>query len=268
MTPSPLRAFRALAREAVADATRRRIVPVIAALAVASLLFVDTCTSCSPKMMQNGREVELSQVAGYGGLALGVLLGLWTIVLAGVLGSDHLAEPLADGSAQLVLARPVSRTVFALARLAGALALALAAGAVLLLGAAALLHARQGLSFAPAISAWLACALGAATVAALAMAASLALPRTATALLVIGGVWGLAALEAAAQLGARLGGVAGLLVRAGPPLAASLVAALGPWIAPTATRGDPLLIAARALAWALASTGVLVAVLRRADLGR
>jgi hypothetical protein len=267
VTPSPLRAFRCLAREAVADATRRRIVGVIAGMAILSLFFVDSCTSCSPTVVQNGRQVQLSQVAGYGGLALGVVLGLWTIVLAGVLAADHLAEPLADGSAQLVLARPVSRTVFGLARLAGALVLALATGAVLLGGTAVLLQARQGLALGPAVVAWLACALGSTTVAALAMTASLALPRTATALLVVGGVWGLAGLELAAQLGAKLEGVPGLLVHAGPPLAASLASAFGPWIAPTATQGEPLALAARSLAWALASTGALVVALRRADLG-
>ena len=47
VAPSPARVFGLLAREALADATRRRIVPLIAAMALLSLFFVNTCTSCS-----------------------------------------------------------------------------------------------------------------------------------------------------------------------------------------------------------------------------
>jgi hypothetical protein len=268
VTPSPGRAWRTLAREAVADATRRRIVPVIAALALVSLFFVESCTSCSPSLTQNGQEIDLPRVAGFGGLVVSVVLGLWTMVLAGVLASDHLAEPLGDGSADLALARPISRSAFALSRLAGALALAFATGALLLVATAFLLQARQGLALEPVLGLYLACITGSTTVAGLAMAASLVLPRTVTALLVFGVVWSIAGLNAASQLGAQLGGIAGLLDRFGPPLATAMVVALGSWIEPTATRGAPLELALRSLLWAAGSTVLLAVAFRRIELGR
>jgi hypothetical protein len=268
VTPSPARAWRALAREAVADATRRRIVPVIAVLALLSLFFVESCTSCTPTLTRDGEVVDLPQVAGLGGLLISVVLGLWTVVLAGVLASDHLAEPLADGSADLALARPVSRGAFALSRLAGALALACATGALLLFGTAVLLHARQGLALAPMFPAFCACVAGATTVAGLAMTASLALPRSVTALAVFGFVWAIAGINAFAQFGAQLTGVMGLIDRFGPPLATAMVVALGSWIEPTATRGEPLELTLRSLAWALASALLLLWMFRRTELGR
>ena len=266
--PSPARAWRALAMEAVADATRRRIVPVIAVLALLSLFFVNSCTSCSMNFTQNGESVDMSRVAGLGGVVIAVLLGLWTMVLAGVLASDHLAEPIADGSADLALARPVSRGAFALSRLAGTLALAGVAGAVLLVGAGLLLQARQGLPIQGIAAAYLACLAGAATVAALAMTASLVLPRTVTALLVFGLVWAIASVNAAAQLGARLEGAAALVDRLGPPLASAMVVALASWVEPSAPHGAPLELAVRSLLWAGASTALLVAVFGRMELGR
>jgi hypothetical protein len=262
----------ALARESLADASRRRVVPVIAVLALLSLLCVDTCSSCRPAVVTDGAAQDPLQlaerIAGFGGLAVTVLLGLWTLVLAGVLASDHLAEPIADGSANLLLARPVSREVFALSRLAGALLLALAAGCLLILGSALLLRARQGLAFAPAWAALGACALGATSVGALAMAASLALPRPLIALFVFAGVFGVAAVNAASQLGAGLAGLPALLDRAGPPLASGMIVALGAWIEPTATRGEPLALLLRALAWAVGSVGALLLAFRRVELGR
>jgi len=268
MTPSSARTWRALATEAIADATRRRIVPVIAVLALFSLLFVESCTSCSPTLMRDGELVELPQVAGFGGLLVSVVLGLWTMVLAGVLASDHLAEPLTDGSADLALARPVSRGAFALSRLAGALALACATGALLFFGTAVLLHARQGLALGPVFGAFLACVAGAATLAGLAMTASLVLPRSVTALAVFGFVWAIAAINAFAQFGTELTGVAGLVDRFGPPLATAMIVALGSWIEPTATRGEPLELALRSLLWAGASALLLLRVFRRIELGR
>jgi ABC-type transport system involved in multi-copper enzyme maturation permease subunit len=268
MTPSPARAWRALATEAIADATRRRIVPVIAVLALFSLLFVESCTSCSPTLTRDGESVELPQVAGFGGLLISVVLGLWTMVLAGVLASDHLAEPLEDGSADLALARPVSRGAFALSRLLGALALACATGALLLFGSAVLLYARQGLAPGPVFAAFLACMAGAATMSGLAMTASLVLPRSVTALAVFGFVWVVAGINAVAQFGTQLTGFAGLVDRFGPPLATAMIVALGSWIEPTATRGEPLELALRSLVWAGAGALLLLGAFRRIELGR
>jgi ABC-type transport system involved in multi-copper enzyme maturation permease subunit len=267
VTPSPGRVFAALAREALADAMRRRIVPLIAVMALLSLFFVDTCTSCSPSLQVQGRTVEASQVGGVLGAAVLVVLGLWTMVLAGVLASDHLAEPLSDGSATLALARPVSRGLFALSRLAGALALALATGALLLGATAGLLLVRQGLAPGPAVAAGLACGLGCVSVGGLAMTASLYLPRVATALLVFGAVWGVALLNALGRSGAELGGWLWGVDRLGPPLASAPIVALGPWLEPLAVAGDPAELLLRGLLWAAGSALLLVVAFRRREIG-
>jgi ABC-type transport system involved in multi-copper enzyme maturation permease subunit len=112
----------ALAGEAVRDAGRRRIVAVIIALSLVSLMLVDGCTSCAAgNITVNGEVHSLQNVSGASGTALFVFLGLWIILLAGILGSDHLQQTLEDGSAQLCLSRPISRAQFAFARLAGVL---------------------------------------------------------------------------------------------------------------------------------------------------
>lgn len=264
--PGALRVFRILAVEAVADAVRRRIVPVIAVLAIVSLFFIDSCSSCSPAVTQNGQPVELSQLAGFAGLISVVSLGLWTLVLAGALASDHLAEPLADGSANLLLSRPVSRTSFALSRLAGTLGLALLTGAVLLGTSGFLFSDRHGLALAPVGGVFLACALGAVTVAGLAMTASLWLPRTLTTLLVFGTVWGVGILETSVRLGAEIGGLAGAVARYGPPLAGTMIAALSSWVEQPLPEGEALRLGVRALAWATVSVAALVLAFRKLEI--
>jgi len=266
MMPGSGAALRALVWESLADALRRRVVPVIVVLALLSLLFVDSCTSCQPTVVRDGEVVELTRLAGVTGLIVVAGLGLWIQVLAGVLASDHLAEPLADGSASLVLARPVSRPLFALTRLAGVLLLALGTGAILIGASGWLLAARQGLPLAPLPVAGAACAVAAATVAALAMALSLSLPRTPTALLVFGLVWGIAGLDVLAGMGAELGGVVGAFQRYGPPLASPTLAALAPWLEEPLRAGDVAALAVRAGAWLAASVGLLVAAFARLEL--
>lgn len=260
------RVFLLLSREALADATRRRIVPLIAAMALLSLLFVDRCTSCTPQIEVQGQEASLSGVAGLLGVVVMVVLGLWTQVLAGILASDHLAEPLSDGSAALVLSRPVSRGAFALSRLAGAVLLSLGTGAILLTATALLLQMRQELPIGPALSAGIACALAAITVASLATAASLYLPRVATALLVLGVVWGVALVNAFGRAGTELGGWLAALDRFGPPLATGMVVALSPWLAPFEIAAEPVEVAVRGALWAAASVALVVLAFRRFEL--
>jgi hypothetical protein len=152
MRPSPLTQFRTLAGEAVLDAVRRRIVAAIAVVSLLSLMLVDTCTTCGGgEVIVNGEVREMANIAGWTGTVTFAVLGLWSIVLAGVLASEHLAQTLADGSATLALARPVGRGTFAFARLAGSLAIALVTGAVLLGGTTLFLHARSGLPTGPAL---------------------------------------------------------------------------------------------------------------------
>lgn len=197
-----------------------------------------------------------------------LVLGLWTLILAGVLASDHLAEALEDGSATLSLARPVSRDSFALARLFGAVAIAVATGGVLLLVTALLLNARHGLAFDAAFVCLLASALGATCVGGLSMAASLFLPRAIVALLAFVGVSVIAGLQTASQLGMELTGLVGVVERYGPPLVTAMAVALGPWIEPTAVQGEPLETAIRAFSWAGGGAALLALAFRRVELGR
>lgn len=254
-----------LAREAIADALRRRIAAAVALAALVSVLMLESCTSCSPSIQVNGELREMSELAGPAGLGAFVVLGLWVIALAGVLAADHLQSTLDDGSALLALARPIARDSFALARLAGVLGLAGAAGVVMLGSAAALLATRSGLALAPALAAGAACALGSIAVAGLAMAASLALPRAATLLLVLGGVW-LTAFANALGSFAEIGGWLGMLDRVGPPLASAMALALAPWLEGIAIQGDPLRIYARLAAWAIGGVLLLVYAFRRVEL--
>jgi len=267
MTPSSSWVFAALAREALADALRRRLVLAVAVASLLSLQGVESCTSCgSATFVRDGQRVELPDVAGISAMVVMVACALWTLLLAGFLASDHLAEPLEDGSAALLLARPVGRGRFALARLAGALAIALASGALLLVATGALLHARQGLPWWPVLPAFAACAAAASTVGALAMLASLYLPRVATVLLVLMGVAGVAAVNLAALFGAELGGLVAAVERFGPPLVSPVALALRDWIAPTAVPGDALMLALRQIAWMLASAALLVHCFQRVEL--
>lgn len=249
-------AFLWLAREALADALRRRIAFAVAVAALASVAMLDTCTSCTAPIRVEGELRELTDLAGPAGLATFVALGLWVIVLAGVIASDHLRTTLEDGSAVMALARPVSREAFALARLAGVLGLSLGAGVVVLGSAAALLAARSGLAVLPAAIAGGACALGCVTVASLAMAASLVLPRAATLLIVLGGVW-LVALANGLGAFAQLGGWLGWIDRAGPPLGSAMAIALAPWLEGATLAGDPVNVWARLGAWAIGAVVIL-----------
>jgi len=245
-----------LAREALHDALRRRIAFAVAVAALASVAMLDSCTSCAAPITVQGEVRELSELAGPAGLGTFVVLGLWLMVLAGVLASDHLRTTLEDGSALLSLARPISRESFALARLAGVLGLTYGAGLVVLGAAAAMLAARSGLPWLPALLAGGACALGCATVAGFAMAASLVLPRAATLLLVLGGVW-LIALANGLGAFTRVGGWLGWLDRSGPPLGSAMALALAPWLDGATFAGDPVQVGARLAAWAIGAVLVL-----------
>jgi ABC-type transport system involved in multi-copper enzyme maturation permease subunit len=257
-------AFGWLAREALADALRRRIAAAVAVAALVSVAMLDSCTSCAPSITVDGEVREIAELAGAAGLATFVMLGLWVIALAGVLASDHLRTTLEDGSALLSLARPVSRDAFALARLAGVLGLAFVAGAIVLGAAAGLLAARSELPLPPALWAGVACALGCVVVGALAMTASLVLPRAATLLLVLGGVWMIALAN---SLGAftQLGGWLGWIDRVGPPLGSAMALALRPWLEVGSIAGDAVQVGGRLAAWAIGAVFVLVGAFRRVE---
>ena len=100
----------ALARESFA---RRRAAPHRArarrSLSLLSLLVVDSCTSCGSATFMRERRAGRRQPAlrldGHGPLRAASRSG--RSLLSGALASDHLDQVLEDGSAPLVLARPV-----------------------------------------------------------------------------------------------------------------------------------------------------------------
>ena len=255
-----------LAREALADALRRRIAAAVAFAAVISVVMLESCTSCTSSVRVDGDVRDVSELArGMAGVGTFVLIGLWMIALAGMLAADHLRSTLEDGSALLSLARPVSRDSFALARLAGVLCLTYGAALVVLGAAAGLLAARSGLPLAPALVAGAACALGCLCIGALAMAASLALPRMATLLLTLIGVF-LIAIANSVGIFSDSSGWLGALDRVGPPLGSSMTLALAPWLETGSLRGELLPLFARLAAWALAALLLLVLGFRRIEL--
>jgi hypothetical protein len=269
MTPYPVRVFRVLAVEALLDGVRRRIVPVIVAISLLSLLAIDSCTSCATgPFMVNGEPVEVAAAAGWSGALMFTVLALWTMVLAGIVASDHLAQTLVDGSATLTLARPVGRGAYALARLTGCLVIALVTGAVLLSATALLLHLRAGVPLAPAAWGLVVCAIGAICVGAFATAASLFLPQIATTLLVLVAVGWIALVNLLVQFGAELQGVNAVVDRVGPPLGSALVVVLAPWIQSVSVTGEPVALVLRLAAWAGAGLVLLVLTFRRTDFGR
>jgi hypothetical protein len=261
-------ALAALAGEAFGDALRRRTVPVVAGLSLLALLAVDGCTACGGTITTSAGTRPLAELGGWIGLGVFVSLSLWMALLAAALSADALASTLEDGSASLMLARPVSRDVFAAARLAGALGVALGTGAALLAAAAALLHARHGLALAPAWAAGAAALVAAACVGSLAMAASLHLPRSAVTLLALAGVAAVAASEIALLLGAQPGGVFGALGRFGPPLVQPVALALAPWIAPSPVPGAAAPLLGRLALWTAGGVVWLLAAFRRIEPGR
>ncbi|MDJ0786629.1 MAG: hypothetical protein QNK05_07450 [Myxococcota bacterium] len=259
--------FLVLSIEAVRDAARRRIVAVVIVLSFLSLLGIDGCTSCAGQVTVNGQTQEMGELAGITGTLTFGILGFWCILLAGVLAAEHLAQTLIDGSANLTLARPVGRSAFALARLAGALSIALIMTAVLLGATAGLLFVRGSLSLGPPAVAAGVVVLGSVTIGALSMAASLYLPRVACMLL---SVFALASTGLANLVGlfGETKGVLGGIDAAGPPILGALALALDPWIPQVEVPGDPVMAWIRLGVWAVGSVALLALAFRRLELGR
>ena len=72
--------FAILARESFQDAMPRRIVPVIAVVALFTLLAVDSCTSCGDVATINAPNVDVD-VAGWAGMVLFTTLSIWIMAL-------------------------------------------------------------------------------------------------------------------------------------------------------------------------------------------
>ena len=246
-----------LTAEAVHDARRRRIVLVVLVVCIASLLMMNSCTSCSGELSVEGDVALPFDILGWAGVSLFCVIGLWVIVLAGLLAADHLTASLEDGSALLVLSRPVSRAEFAIARLLGALAVSVGAGAILLGGATFFLSTRGAFSVAPALLACLACLLSSVTAAALSMTVSLYLPRVATFLLVFASVALISTVNLLSLSGVELSTLYAAIDQLGPPFAAGIVQALAPWSEGELAGPGALGVALRLLLWAVGSVTLL-----------
>ena len=135
-----------------------------------------------------------------------------------------------------------------------------------------MLVVRQGLAIGPALLAMLGTALSCVVVAALAMAASLRLGRTAVLLLVVVGVpliaaansWALASMLIDPQ--AEVGGISGVLLRFGPPLGFGIFGPVSVWnpYVQEAHAGPALL---RLGLWAFGAFGLIWLCFRRMELG-
>jgi len=268
-----LRAFRIFAAEAFRDGLRRRLGFAVAIVLVIGLTGAQTCTQFgSGGLNVNGEVIDGRAIGGFLAPILFAFQAWAVLAIAGLLAADHLARPLAEGSAVLWLARPVSRGVWASARLIGALGVALSCGALLLGGTGAMLVLRQGVAIGPALDAAAATALGALVVASLAMAASLALGRTAVILLVLLGLVfiafanGVGLVTEIAHPDVGVGGLVGAVDRYGPPLFTAIVGAVVRWN-PHIDPGDAFAQAMLRLAvWAVGGVGLLIAAFRRREI--
>jgi ABC-type transport system involved in multi-copper enzyme maturation permease subunit len=265
-------AFLLLWREALLDALRRRLVLAIAVASLLSLLVLGNCAGCAPVVEVNGQAQSLANVAPLLGSVLLIVVGLWVATLAGLLAADHLAQSLEDGHAAASLARPVGRSAFAFARLAGSLSVSLLAGAVLLGATAFWVVTRNALPAGPALLACVSCALACVTVAAFAMTASLALPRFAIWLIVLGVVFFttlatiVAALPTPPAAEPASPSLLAQLDAWGPPLAGGMLRALSAWIPSLTLPRDFGASLVRSLVWAALGLVSLAAAFRRIEL--
>jgi ABC-type transport system involved in multi-copper enzyme maturation permease subunit len=270
---SALRAFRIFAGEAFRDGLRRRLALAVGLVLLMGLFGSQTCTQFGAGTIDvNGEAIDGSVVGGY---LAPLLFGFqaWAVLaIAGLLAADHLARPLAEGSAVLWLARPVSRHIWVLARLTGALGVVLLCGAALLGGTSAMLVLRQGVAIEPALLAAAATALGALVVASFAMAASLAVGRSAVVLIVLLTLAFVAFANATglvtelAHPEVEVGGLVGAVDRYGPPLFTAITGAVAKWN-PHVDPGDTFAQAMIRLAlWAAAGVALLLSMFRSREI--
>lgn len=268
-----MHAFLVLTAEAFRDGLRRRLALVVAVTLVIGLASAQSCTQMGVGDVRLGEQaIDAKVIAGFLAPLLYLFQALNVLAIAVLVAADHLARPLAEGNAVLWLARPVSRRAWAGARLAGALAIALLAGLVLLGGTGAMLIVRQGVGVVPALAGAAATALGAVVMASLAMAASLLVGRSAVvlvmllalSLVVVANGIGIATTLAHAEV--ELGGVLGAIDRFGPPLLTSIAAGVAPWN-PHVEPGEafPFTMGRLAL-WAIAGIALVLVLFQRREI--
>ncbi len=268
-----MHALRIFAAESFRDGLRRRLGFAVAIVLAIGLAGAQSCTQLGSGGMEvNGEVIDGRVVGGFLAPILFAIQAWAVLAIAGLLAADHLARPLAEGNAVLWLARPVSRGVWASARLLGALGVALVCGTVLLGGTGAMLVLRQDVAIGPALEAAAATALGALVVASLAMAASLAMGRMAVLLLVLLGLAvialanGVGLVNEMAHPDVAVGGLFGAIDRYGPPLFTAIAGAVVKWN-PHIDPGDAFPQAMLRLAvWAVGGVALLITAFRRREI--
>ena len=160
----------------------------------------------------------------------------------------------------------MGRGSFALARLAGALTIALVTAVVLLGGTATFLQLRSGLPLEPALVGGLACTLGMVAMSSLAMWVSLYLGRVGTVLLVFSAVATVSVANGFGLAGSEPSGLLGAVDRFGPPLATSLALAVASWIPQLSLPASAWEVSARLLVWAGGGVALLCMGFARREL--
>lgn len=259
--------FRILTGEAIRDAIRGRVTTAIVLFTLISLWFMDTCTSCAPGDLElQGQSIEEVGLIAVAAMVIFGVVAVWTQVLGGLLAADRLASPLDDGSAVLLLSRPVGRTAFALSRLAGSLAVSLGTSVVLLAAASLFVFYRHGVGLGPALAASFAAFAGQIVVAAMAMTASLYLNRVATFLLVLFSVGVVVLANMLMLTGAGVEGLLGVVNYYGPPLATSIAVTLAPWHGTPVELTTQVPVHLRLVLWMALAVAALVASFRRMEI--
>lgn len=264
---SRLRVFALLTGEALRDALRSRIGLGVLILALLLVLGVDRCAGApSETITFNGRELPASFVGTVFGPLTFLVLSFVLIAAAGMIASDALARPLEDGSASLWLARPVGRTSYALARLAGGLLLVSAVAIGVLGFATAVLARRYGLDWQVAVGGYFTFVADAFVVSAIAMWLSLHLPRMLTLFGVFLWLQYVAFSNTMHVAGTLSQGSGSLLEGWGPPLGTALLFAVGPWAGLELSPQQRALAAARLAIWGAAAVALLLVSFRRREL--
>ncbi len=261
------RTFRLLSSDALRDALRNRVGLFALACALLVGLFADRCTGFDTgAIVLNGQAYDLRDGARLVGPVVFGSCSVLLLFVAGFLASDALARPISDGTVSLWLARPVSRGIYALSRLSGTLALALVAGASVLLGVVALLNLRLGLDVGPGLFGVAIFAVDAWVVASVAMTLGLFLPRVVALTVVVLAVQLVVSSNVLAAVTANGDGGIAVLERFGPPLGTTLLYALAPWFSASATAGEWTDALLRLAVWAVGSTALLMVLFRRVEL--
>ena len=260
--------FFLLVLESLQDAARRRIVPAILVLCFLTLVSINSCTTCNAEITTNNLQAPPVDIFGWVGVSVLGVLAVWSLILAGMLASDHLSASLEDGSGLLILTRPVSRKQFALARLFGTLLITWSAVIVMMGGASFMLSLRGDLSLWPALIALAATLVNCVSIAALAMFISLFLPRIVTFLCVVGFVGWTAIANLMSASGMTLGLWSDVLDRFGPPILSSVIIPLAAWSGQAIESVSVTEIVFRLGLWLFASLSSLLFFFAQQELSR